>query len=805
MPLSPPSVRPVLAALLTVLLLASSVLVSGSATLLPGALAAPAPQPGAPADAPLTMDLVSLTPTSLAPGGTFEAEVEVTNTSSEPLPALALELRTRTARVTDRGVIANWQADTSPETTGAPLTTSAEHEQLAPGESVVLTVRVDADELGYSEESYYWGTRRIALTVTSDGEALAALRTFVVWRPEDAEDTITQSVLLPVTAEDPAAVVADPEARAASLEKGHLAAVKALAPRGDVDWWLDPSLLDPPRLPVDEEPAQEGDESASPTPAPVRTYTEDPASVELADLLDEAVGERTVLAMPYAGADRVSLDAAGTDVVTAAVRERGDAVWDERGIIPRAEAQRVDGAGAEADALEALLAAGATTAIAPSSSLRADPNSSVTPSSIGSYRSASQDGATLDLLAPDEVLSSQFSLLTADGDTELTRQRLLAETATIASEYATAPRHLLIMPADQAALDPSAASAVLDAFADAPWIQAGRTSALLDAADADAWTTDPRSEDGALYAIGPVDAGGVRPGTTAADSTWAPLAQSEAPGPLDAEVLRRLQDSWEDVDVLAAAMEDDAPLDAARHEILGATSLAWRGDPGTPAARAQDAAERADALQDRIQVVPASGYNVISDKVNVPIRLSNRLDTPITVQVAVTSDTPLVRIGEPQVVKVPARGQVDAAVDVEAVANGTVTLTTTVTTEDGRPLTEPVDVPLTVNPSWENWTTLVLVIAMGLLVVVGVLRARRTGSSTRAPAVHGPEDPEELSRTGRSTPDTHSAERAWLERAGHDSAQSASSASSANSADAADAARTPDTTPAADTTEDDPA
>src|SRR5690606_21444799 len=108
-----------------------------------------------------------------------------------------------------------------------------------------------------------------------------------------------------------------------------------LAPRGDVDWWLDPSLLDPPRLPVDEEPAQEGDESASPTPAPVRTYTEDPASVELADLLDETVGERTVLAMPYAGADRVSLDAAGTAVTTAAARARGDVVWDERGIIPR--------------------------------------------------------------------------------------------------------------------------------------------------------------------------------------------------------------------------------------------------------------------------------------------------------------------------------------------------------------------------------------------------------------------------------------------------------------------------------------
>src|SRR5699024_2327261 len=71
MPSSPPSVRPVLAALLTVLLLTASALVSGPATLVPAARAenpAPAPQaPSAPpdgdADTPVSMDLVSLTPT----------------------------------------------------------------------------------------------------------------------------------------------------------------------------------------------------------------------------------------------------------------------------------------------------------------------------------------------------------------------------------------------------------------------------------------------------------------------------------------------------------------------------------------------------------------------------------------------------------------------------------------------------------------------------------------------------------------------------------------------------------------------
>src|SRR5699024_10803656 len=105
-----------------------------------------------------------------------------------------------------------------------------------------------------------------------------------------------------------------------------------------------------------------------------------------------------------------------------------------------------------------------------------------------------------------------------------------------------------------------------------------------------------------------------------------------------------------------------------------------------------------------------------------------------------------------------------AAVDVESIANGTVTLPPLVTTEDGRPLTTPVDVPLTVNPSWENWTTLVLVIAMGLLVIIGVARARRTGAATRAPAVRGPEDPEGLARSGRSTLDTHAAQEIWPRR-----------------------------------------
>ena len=457
MPSSLPAVRPALTALLTVLVVASSALVSAPATQLPAAQAVGAEAPASPSapqrDTPLSMDLVSLTPTSLAPGGTLRAEVEVTNTSSEPLEDLDLELRTRAPRVTDRAVLADWQSQTDPDTDGPALATAVaaddEVDALAPEESRTLEVEIDAEELGYSEETYFWGTRRLSLTAVAADEPLTSLRTFVVWRPEGTEARITQSTLLPLAEPDAAAAVASPEAHTASGEEGHLAAMQQLATREDVDWWLDPALLDPPNLPEPESEDGTGEESST---AP--ELRPDPVSSTIADELDAAVGARTVLAAPYADADRVSLRAAGALVLESAARDAADDVWRSAGISPRAEALEVPGPEADPEALEQAIEVGASTVVVPSSSVRPDPAASVTPSSVGRYESSRTEGGELSVLAPDPVLSQEFSQLTADGDTEQTRQRLLAETATIASEYTTASRHVLISPSAAAELDP---------------------------------------------------------------------------------------------------------------------------------------------------------------------------------------------------------------------------------------------------------------------------------------------------------------------------------------------------------------
>lgn len=759
MPSSPLSVRPVLSVLLTALLMAGAVL--AGAPFGPAAQAAtstvtvPAIPPEPPSDSPVRLDLESLTPTALGEGDTVRAEVTVTNTSSAPLPAPRLELRSRSSRVTDREAVAAWQARTEVDATGDPVAASAPGPQLAPGESLTLQVEAAASELGYVAQPYFWGTRRISLTVSSEESGLASLYTFVVWRPEGASDTITQSVLLPVAALDPSAPITAPEAFTEAAESGRLADLADLAVREDVDWWLDPAMLDAPRVAAStvpgSSPAPPATDATDPTPAPtVPEYVPHPAAQDLATTLRESAGSRTVLAMPYAHADRLALQAADAGTLGDAIAEAGERVWEDTGITPAGHALATTAPRTDAAALEALARAGASPMIVPSASLRADPAGAVTPSSVGRYDIG---GTQRTVLAPDPELSAEFSRLISGEDAEQIRQRLLAETATIASEYTTAPRHLLIAPDPSAALDAQAAGSTLDALADAPWIVPGRTGELLEVAEGEDWTTATQDESGAMLTLGELDPEDVHP--TAADEIGRFVPREEAePTPMTSpEVLRDLAGSWETLDRLGSVMADDAALDGPRLMVLSGASTRWRGMAGVPAERAREAGGAVQALVGSIDVVPASGYNLISDSAGVPITISNELDTPITVHPQLSSDRPLVQIDEQlPAVEVPARGSTDITVPVEAIANGTVELTVGLATPDRRALTEPVTVPLTVNPAWENWTTMLLVIGMGVLVVVGVIRARRTGASTRAPAVQGPEDPVELSRSGLSRP-----------------------------------------------------
>jgi hypothetical protein len=788
----------------TGLLALLTALVMALCTLPPASAVGPAPTEPTSSDPGVDLELERIGPTALTPDSRLTVTVHVTNTTDEELEDLRLDLRTRTSRVTSRETIAAWQDETGPDTGGRLVDDSSEIPSLGPGDSRDVTISVPADELGYDAVGYLWGTRRISVTAVDGDTPLDSLRTFTVWRPDDADATIRQSVLLPVRSDDPGRSAVDPEAYASSISDGDLGTLRDLALREDVDWMLDPSLLDPPRVPAgtathrgdtddsgqkgkgsaapsdgDSAAPSDGDEegagsdgssdssskpSTSSTPSTGTRYAATAASTEFAAQLTAAAEHRTVLGLPYAQADRHSLRAADATDLSRALDEHAQDAWDTAGIEPAGEVAGVPGAQASAKALTTASADGADVLMVPSTSLHRDPEQTVTPSSIGVLKTKD---ASVPVLAPDPVLSHEFSAQTKGTDLVRTRQLMLAQTATIASEQVTASRQVLIAPSVDD-LDTAAAAATLDAFDKAPWIQQAPTSDLLDAAKDGSIGTHTQADASELYGLGRIDPDAVVPSGTDDDGhvQRMPDAKAKKAKKIPAGTLHRVQRTVGGLHEFGGALGDDAVLDVPLRTALSATSATWIGDEKTSAGRARSAQDELESMQGKIKLVPASGYNLVSDSAGVPITISNGLDTDITVRVRVSADRPVVRIGDPPLVKVPAGGDVQATVPVEAVANGELTLSSSLETDDGDPIGDTVRVPLRVNPAWENWTTLILVIAMGVLIVVGVFRARRTGSSTRAPATRDPEDPATLAHEGRSVPADESSTSATDERDG---------------------------------------
>lgn len=743
----------------------------GESIAAPVAPASAAPQPAgqsAPARPPaqddqgVRLDLVSLGPAALTPGGTLTAEVAVTNSTGSVVASPRLALSGPTSRVTDRSVLEAWQKDTTPDAGRAVAASAAEAADLAPGETRTMTVTAPADSLGYATAPELWGARRIALTLESGGAAVSTLRTFVVWRPSGASGSITESVLLPIAPDDPGLAAIDPAAYDETTTTGRLASLGQLAQREDVDWLVDPVVLDPPvhetteaptaqdPEPAEDQPSAADDPSAEPTVPADQGPAASPGAAALAERLAGAVGDRTVLTLPYAQADMPSLQDAGASELRGILESRSEEATQAAGFAPSGSVAVVPGPQADAASIEQAQRSGATTILTSSASLREDLEATVTPSSAGEV--ATEAGIT-PVLAADPVLSDELSSLDGTTDAEQTSQRLLAETAVIASEPTTAPRHLLIAPPLDAELDAAATGSALDALGSAPWIRSGRTGELLDMASSGTAVQDSQDTTGAPLSLGTVTADAIVPSARGINGRVAHQDAAVDAGKLDPALVTGVQDDALRLEAMRSTMVDPTTADDTVLTVLSAVSTRWLGDPEGHLQRTGAASRAVDAFDGRVRVVPASNYTLVASGASVPITLTNDLDTPVRARLEISADRPLVRLPSPSTeVEIPAHGRVTASVPVEAVANGQVNLSVLMTGTDGTPITAPQTVSLTVNPSWENWTTMILVVGMGLLVVVGVLRARRHGSDRRAPAVRDPEDPSTLARTGLSAP-----------------------------------------------------
>ncbi|MGQ4494527.1 DUF6049 family protein [Dermabacteraceae bacterium P13095] len=719
-------------------------------TLAPHSSAAPA-APDSPAGQTSLLKLEKVTP-ALGPGMTLDVEVSLRNISGRTLTSPQATLGILDAPVRSREELSAWASRTDTEETGRKLATTGKAPQegadaipalpnLAPDQTAKVRFTLPADSLNLTTDAQEWGPRKLSITLSDGaGQPLSVLRTFLVWIPSGVTpDRLSYSFLLPITTRQAAEQILAPDDFRQSVEGGRLHSLLTLAQRPEVDWLLDPSLLDPP-LVFPKSAQAAANSSASPSAEGGVSASPMRAAADYAEKLSRVSQGRTVLLMPYQNVDLpaiASANPATTAAITAQVSEATKRSQEESRIHSDGSAIRLSGKNVNTKLLHAALDADPQTILASSENLPGK-ESSVTPSGIASANDG-EHGTRM--LVSDARLSGVINRLTPENRV-LSRQRILADTALIAAQPTAQARQILISP--QTNFDPTSddVSAVLDSLSGASWLAPARTSQLL---AADTSVNEPVTESAARVApaSGPLLTRGTVRELTSAGNAQEPVVTENQLATIESVNLR-----LQKLATVSSSFGQPRVSDSLVRSLLAIVGPPLRGSSDDLRNRLQETTSQLSKFYNSVQVLPASSYNLVSSSAGVPVTVENNLPTSVQVRPSLKVSRPILKIaGKVEPVTIVPYGQATVTVPVEALMSGKVDLTISLATVNDVPLGDTQTVSLVVNPEWENTTTLVLVLGMAALVTIGVVRARRTRSDTRAPAERGAEEvPDEQAR-----------------------------------------------------------
>ena len=328
------------------------------------AAAQPAPAP-APAedDAPLSLTIESLTPSSIPQDGKVRISGWVTNNSDEVWSAVNVHAFIGEFPITSSSELA-FQGTRGPEeSVGDRITVPGTFDtipELAPGASAPYTDRIPVDVLGADEPGVYWfGVHALGTSSAGrDGVADGRARTFLPYvPPQDRGRPIDTALVLPVRHQvlhDADGTLSDVQDWVDTLsDGGQLSSVLDFGRAAGalpITWLVDPAVPDSARRLADGNPARAlvaradeeagvGEEPATPSPDATASGSgtaapqepaptgEDPAAVALPWLakFQLAVTGKQVLALPYGDLDVAAAAKRDTAVYTDA-RERSGTV-----------------------------------------------------------------------------------------------------------------------------------------------------------------------------------------------------------------------------------------------------------------------------------------------------------------------------------------------------------------------------------------------------------------------------------------------------------------------------------------------
>ncbi|MGI5268139.1 DUF6049 family protein [Nonomuraea sp. CA-218870] len=693
-----------------------------SAALLAPITVAAAPGPAA---AITSRQGVELALTSVTPDYATEraTEIKVTgtvrNSGSAPLPGLRVRVRYSSQRFTDRAALSTFAGDATTVTQPPNVSTQSSMviPELAANSSVEFELTMTPAQFGLTA----FGAYPLAVEVVQwDATQLASQRTFLTYAPATTQPRPVRnrlSFVLPLIDQPRRAddgTFVDEELVAELTGKGRLADLARIAETApaSVTWVVDPALFDDVQA-MTKPFRVKKDDKADQRPA-------EPAAGQWLTSMRAALADNAVIATPYADPDVTALAHRGLDRQPARALElarqktaliKNDVLtstyWPVGGVI-------------DADALD-LLAVG-TPGGARVDKVLLDPAALPTAQDSSAAATTFAAAATPDAAATLDTVMGPVTALVADselsrllepapgtrGATLLSRQRFVAETATLAAEPGqTRARSLVMAPSRRWNPSPTVVSTLLKTAGRLPWLS-------LTPLDSIQVSAAPAQRAGLTY------------------------SDKDRKQELSGKYLAPVQEVAAQAELTALITgQSQSSFDAA---VLRLTSSAWRGRAKAGRAVIEQVG---DAVEDRTRLVSITGAGpdqprtLAGSEGEVPISVKNELDIPISLHVTARSDDPDLLesdFRQPLHINGEQSGTVQIPMTVTSSSGGDATVTVQLMTTDGRPYGDPVK--LIVRTTGYTGIALVIVgcalTVMLAAVVTRILRRRSQRRGARA-------------------------------------------------------------------------
>lgn len=564
---------------------------------------------------------------------------------------------------------------------------------LEPGQAETFTVTITNEQLGFDRSGVYVvGIDILASLPGSDKrERVTTSRTVVPWiRNPDELPPVPVAMLWPLAAQPsllPEGTLTD-ESLAEDLAAGQpLTSVLEAGTEAPVTWAVDPDLL------ATVDTMAEGYEVTSPDGTIEGSQANADAALAWQERFDEIAQDRDVWMLPYALPDVGALEEHDPSLASDLTRQSlaaADAAADELPATPGVA--WLDGGSVTDDVLTMLADAGARTVVVPSGAVRpADAGDKDGDAALGEIAAGEH---TVRVVTADAGLSSAIADAVRgepDAGAVDVQQRWIAETAMVALAAVrddTEPPLLVAAPPLRWRPSDPIPQSLVGAWTTTTWIE---PVALTDRVDA-----------GEAPEVSPTPSEG---------TTFLPEANVAATAALR-------DDATQYTTLLADPEDVTTALDNAT---LRSASTGWRDDPDAGVSYAQGITERLSRSLGRVSITVPESVTLSSRTGSFPLTVTNELQEPVNIRLEVQSENPdRLRVSEVETQQMGPGEQKLVEVTAEAAANGRVPIEVQLTTDDGRPIGNPV--PTVVNATEYGTIGWVIVGGAGALFLGAIVR-----------------------------------------------------------------------------------